>query len=168
MPTQKTTDAAAAGVIILIAFGIGLFYFWHSSPSENIQASPTFAQEAQIHRQQQESAAGQATQAAGTVKKVLDYSQPIYTKDYATVCPISLALDRLSARGGMRAYEDASLSMFNRSEKFARLGCQEWHGGVRVYAKKMETPETDIRIVSIRLSSADTATLFTSEYELRN
>jgi hypothetical protein len=100
--------------------------------------------------------------------KPVDYSKPIYTEDYAWVCPQSLLLDHLSASGGMRAYEDAMLSIFNRSEKFARLGCQQWRGGVRVYARKVDASDTDIRIVSIRLSPGDIATLFTSEHELKN
>jgi hypothetical protein len=98
----------------------------------------------------------------------LDYSRPIYTQQYAWVCPQSLVLDQLSARGGLRAYEDASLSMFNRRDKFTRLGCQEWQGGIRVYGKRLETSQTDIHLASIRLSPNDIANLFTSEHELKN
>ena len=43
-----------------------------------------------------------------------------------------------------------------------------WRGGIRFYAKKMEAIGTDVRLVSIKLSPGDIATLFTSEYELKN
>ena len=71
-----------------------------------------------------------------TAEKVpLDYSKPIYTDDYAIVCPINVFLDRRVGHG-YEAVMDAYMSIFYRTTNAEKAGCQVWHGGIRVRASR--------------------------------
>jgi hypothetical protein len=76
---------------------------------------------------------------AGTPKPPLDYSKPIFTTDYAIICPVGLFLD-VRADHGPEAINDLFTSVLNLKEKEKTLGCDEWHGGIRVGAVRMMPP----------------------------
>jgi len=57
-------------------------------------------------------------------------------------------------------------SVFSRSSKAKNLGCEEWSGGIRVYAQSMSEPFDNF--VSVNLSPGGGAYLFTIEAELTN
>lgn len=66
------------------------------------------------------------------LKPELDYSKPIYTADYALVCPIGIIFDK-RAGYGLDGANEAALTVFGRAEKIKEIGCQEWKAGIRVY-----------------------------------
>jgi hypothetical protein len=100
-----------------------------------------------------------------TKRPALDFSRPIFTEDGAQVCPQGLMFD-LRQNGGIRALQDAELSIVGRAEKFERIGCQALIGGLRVYARRM-TGMFD-GYVSVSLSPAMDQALFTREFNLKN
>lgn len=93
----------------------------------------------------------------------LDFSKPIYTGEDTEICSISRLYDRRSGHD-MIAVEDAFMSIFSRSSKFKELGCEEWHSGVRVHAKKMDG---QFGFVAVGLSP-ENLSLFTIEADLHN
>lgn len=100
-----------------------------------------------------------------TNKPLLDYSKEIFTIDYAIICPQSLFFD-IRADHGIREIYGVYTSFFGTSEKAQKLGCAEWKGGIRVYARRMTSPLEDF--VSISLSPNENSTMFTMEPHLTN
>jgi hypothetical protein len=77
------------------------------------------------------------------VPQKLDYSKPVYTVDYAVVCRDSVILAAAfdnRADKGLDAINDAFTALWNKSDKVKAVGCEEWRGGIRVYARRMEAP----------------------------
>lgn len=66
----------------------------------------------------------------------LDLSKPTFTQDYAAICPFGLMFDNRSDHSPS-AILDAIDSIWNRSSKLKDLGCEEWRGGIRVFASPM-------------------------------
>jgi len=95
----------------------------------------------------------------------LDYSRPIFTDDYALMCPIGAFYD-LRADHGPAAIADLFMSVFGREEKEKRLGCQELRGGLRVYARRMKAPYDPY--VQVSFTPDSLATVFTVEAYLKN
>lgn len=107
----------------------------------------------------------QKAQPARTESPPLNYSLPIITDSYAIICPQSLFFDRREDHG-IRAIYDVYISIWNRSEKAAKLGCEEWQEGIRVYASKMQPPLD--HFVQLSLAPDELPTLFTMESHLKN
>lgn len=93
----------------------------------------------------------------------LDFTKPIYTGPSADICPISIFYDYREGHDVVAA-ADAFTSIFSRSEKFKKLGCEEWHEGIRLYAKKMDSP---FGFIAVGLSP-ENLSMFTIDAELNN
>ncbi len=92
-------------------------------------------------------------------KPPLDYSRPIFTTDYAIICPVGLFFD-VRADHGPEAINDLFTSVLNLKDKEKTLGCEEWHGGIRVEAVRMMPPRDHY----VQVNDA----LFTMESHLTN
>lgn len=66
----------------------------------------------------------------------LDLSKPTFTQDYAAICPWELMSDN-RADHSPSVIIDAMTSIWNRSGRLKDLGCEEWRGGIRVFATSM-------------------------------
>lgn len=103
------------------------------------------------------------------VREQFDYSKPVFTQNYAIVCDqgilLAAAIDKRVDHGIHQVYE-AFTSIWNRSTKVKELGCEQWRGGIRVFAHRMHSPFNDF--VGISLTANDGATLFTMEPHLTN
>jgi len=95
----------------------------------------------------------------------LDLSRPVFTDDATLICPQSLFFDVREGHG-IQGLNDALLSIFHRSDKFAALGCEEWQAGVRVYVRKMDPPFE--HFLSVAPSANAPSTLFSLAMFLRN
>lgn len=110
------------------------------------------------------------SQTSGPAKKepdrlALDFSKPIYTEKWSVICPQSIFVD-VRADHGITAFRDAELSMFGRREKFAKLGCEEWNSGIRVYARRLDPPID--HYIGLSVLPGAIPMLFTHELYLRN
>ena len=72
----------------------------------------------------------------------INYSFPIYTQRFAIVCPLSILEDNREGHD-IAAANDAMLTVFGRTEAIEKVGCEEWHGGIRVYVPEKEIPKKD-------------------------
>ena len=114
-------------------------------------------------------AAGQQPENMEAPDEKLDYSKPIYTTDYAIVCPqgvlLAAFLDRRQGHGPEQIY-DVFTSIWNHSKKVQNLGCEEWRAGIRVFAHRMNPPFDDF--VGFSLTRGEMADFFTMEPHLTN
>ena len=94
----------------------------------------------------------------------LNYDEAIYTTKAAIVCPLGILFDKQEVHS-FESIKDMYLSVFNRSEKVKKVGCEEWKSGVRVYARRSENGGP---IIEITEDKDALATLFTLESELTN
>ena len=92
--------------------------------------------------------------------KKIDWAKPIYTKQRAIICPLSLFYDP-RADHDLDTIRGLWTSIWNRSDKVKRLGCEEWRDGVHVIAR-LAFPDQKNSIVIINES------LFTQQFDLRN
>ncbi len=94
----------------------------------------------------------------------LDLTKPVFTQDYAIICPLSLFVDRREDHGP-RAIEDLFTSISNRDEKAKALGCEIWQDGIRLY---ISPRQPNNGIIDFGLSPIDTFSYFSMESHLRN
>jgi hypothetical protein len=92
---------------------------------------------------------------------VLDLSRPVYTTNYAIVCPLGLLFD-VRADHGPEAVVDLYTSVLNLKSKEQALGCEEWRGGIRVEAVDLEQRPGGLSLIQIN------GTLFTAKGHLTN
>jgi len=69
----------------------------------------------------------------------LDYTKPIYTRDYAIICPQSLFFD-IRADHDANAIFDVFTAFTGRDEKAKALGCDVVRGDIPVTAERMLSP----------------------------
>jgi hypothetical protein len=91
----------------------------------------------------------------------LDLSKPVYTTNYAIVCPLGLLFD-VRADHGPEAVVDLYTSVLNLKSKEQALGCEEWRGGIRVEAVGIDQRPGGLSLVQIN------NTLFTAKAHLTN
>jgi hypothetical protein len=101
-----------------------------------------------------------ALEAQDAESKTIDWTKPVYTRQRAIICPLSL-FDDPSADHDLDAIRTLWTSIWNRSDKVRGLGCEEWRDGVRVIAR-LAFPDQRNSIVIINES------LFTQQFDLRN
>lgn len=128
--------------LILLAVGISILIAFMQDETEATTPSPSGASGKPLH---------------------IDFSRPVYTTDHAAICPLTLLWDRRADRDA-GAIIDAMTSIFDRSEKLKRLGCEEWKEGIRVEA----TPMDDSSLVLLRIDGDTDSSAFTLRWELEN
>ncbi len=79
------------------------------------------------------------TKVAQAEKKEVDFSRPIYTAKYATVCKTSYAFAML-INGKLHEFYSKHSSIFNREEKLKSIGCDEYSGGIPLKNVKKKDP----------------------------
>lgn len=102
----------------------------------------------------------EASEKPDAVSRQINWAQPIYTRDRAIICPLSI-LDDPRADHDIPAIQDLWLSVWNRSAKVKALGCEEWRDGVAVRAR-LAFPDKKNSIVIVN------EILFTQKFDLRN
>ena len=99
-------------------------------------------------------------------RKKLDYSKPIFTSEYALVCPQSLLRDP-SVDRGLPAVTDLFESLTNRAEKARAIGCEDFAVSLPVYnVERMADPFDGYAAISLKPHQP--AGLFTMEAYLTN
>jgi hypothetical protein len=95
----------------------------------------------------------------------LDYSKPIFTDDFAIICPIGILFD-VRVDHGPDAVLDMFISPFGMQSKAEKLGCEVWRGGIRVNAVRADgVIQGNGRYLNyVRINDA----LFTIEADLTN
>jgi hypothetical protein len=96
----------------------------------------------------------------------LDLSKPTFTQDYAAICPFGLIFDN-RADHSPSAILDAIDSIWNRSSKLKDLGCEEWRGGIRVFASPMQDGDDSGVLLVKRIPDGD-SNMFTLRSQLTN
>ena len=138
-----------------------------TQPSAGTPSVPARAGNAPAGRAAKEPRLSQTEKSTAAEK--LDYSKPTFTTDYAIVCPqgvlLGAYLDRRAGHGPEEIYS-AFTSIWNRSKKVEKLGCEEWRAGIRVFAHPMDPPFQDF--VGFSLAQGAMADFFTMEPHLTN
>lgn len=147
-----------------LCFGVAYYLFFTDRPfeqlSDKLQALH-LRLEGTRHQLEAKLAAAEARRDASdkidASSKQIDWTKPVYTRDRAIICPLSIFADP-RADHDMQHIQDLWLSIWNRSAKVKALGCEEWRDGVPVRA--LTDRESSIVIIN--------DILFTQKFDLRN
>lgn len=102
----------------------------------------------------------EASETLDADSRQINWAKPIYTRDRAIICPLSI-FDDPRADHDIPAIHDLWTSVWSRSAKVKALGCEEWRDGVAVRAR-LAFPDQKSSIVIIN------EILFTQQFDLRN
>lgn len=123
-PKIKKKSPNIFGVITIIV--IAIIIMW---PSSKDVTEPK-AEPLSVNNIKNEEAKPEPKEVAKPETKT-DFSKPLITKEYAMVCPSSIALDKRQGYGIEGAFE-AKTTIWSHEEAIKKVGCEEWKEGIPI------------------------------------